>query len=402
MDEKTILKDEFDPDAYHVSRLLEIENPAERAQAKRIYEAFFRPFYEYMGQRYEQLSEQMEQKFYGKDDDFYIVTGVCERSRLTLYEKSMLPMVPEDETEQTIEIAKIKQQLATAGRAFCYSVFMQTDTTAITELLSCKRRFRGTVYTEAGEVDAQFVVVRNTRYAEQIEKLKEIFMNNQIRWKPVSALYLNKMLDVYVVQMDDIPAEQVRRITIDFEEFSAFVKYQYVPVWNIGQIQKISGAYPLLQKDSLHYMHTIFKTQLQDTAQYLVANKTERYWGISRQDGDLLICSDKNEPVIWQLLELYEVKDMQTNREYPFFTNQTGQQTGVRLNRTKGEIEKFVDGLKLDEYVKLNDIRIQEKQLILEFENLRLGDYLQADLLEYIIQRVQWEWQEYECMGIFV
>lgn len=402
MEKKEIFSNGFDLEAYSNEQLLDIDNLKEREQAKALYESFFKPFYQYMEQRYVDFEKQMEQKYYGKENDFCIVTGICERSRLSLYEEYMFPMLLKDTKETSFCMEKIQEDIQRKEKSYCYTVFVQMDERQIKKLLMGKRTFRGVVYTADGEFPAEFVIIRNQEYREQINILKDIFLKNQIPWKPLFAPYLNRFFDVYVVSMDYPVGEIVQRVIIDFEEFTPFIKYQYVPIWNIEDKKRQSSTYPACQKDSVNYIHTIFASQLNEKSDYLVCNKADDYWGIGRIEGDLQICSKQSEPIVWKLLELHADDRKSMEKEYPFYCNKSVGSAGVKGICTKAEIKRFINGFELEEYMELTNIRYEEDaKLVLEFQNKIPDYYLRYDILDYIVSRVKWELKEYECMGVF-
>ena len=119
MEKTKIFGMESDLDWYHGQALLEIEDPKEREQAKELYESFFKPFYQYMERKYVDLERRMEQKYYGADNAFTIVTGICQRSKLPLYEEDLFPMCLEDKEEKILQVSKMQEDIAKNGKSLC-------------------------------------------------------------------------------------------------------------------------------------------------------------------------------------------------------------------------------------------------------------------------------------------
>lgn len=420
-----IFEQDFDPEKYMNDRLLEVTDDTERRQLRNLMDSFFTPFYQYMEEKYEILERRMLENSSQEKEFFDVVSTICPRDKLIAYEDTMFPIVEEDLEEQDLRVEDVIAHLEEKKECYCYSAYVQTDFEKLQNLWNEKRRFKGKIKTEDAEFEAYFILKRSKKYGEKIKQLYETFLRNQIPWRTLQVPYINKMIDVYIVDASYPEGDIIESMEVDFEEYREQIHFDMIPVWNVGKKIIRSSAYPAFEVDQINFTHIIYRSQLKETCQYLVANDQVEYWNVRKESGDLCIECKEVEPVSWQLLELHNNIKCYYKDAYPLMSNAREGQADNVLMRTLAGIQKRIGELKVDSYLKFREIQkidgnnwkenntysmdepIQEELqvqsnrpgLLLVFEAVDKSNYLNGDVLSYVVSCIQWELQEYRCFG---
>ena len=414
----------FDPEEYINERLLEIEDSTERKQLRTIMNSFFSPFYQYMEEKYEKLEQRMFQKN-NQEAAFDIVTTICPKNKLIAYEDTMFPIFEEDLEKQSIRVDQLTACLKEKKECYCYFAYGQMEYEKLQRLWKEKRRFKGKIKTADAEFEAYFILKKNEKYGEKIKELYEIFIRNQIPWHTLKVPFINKMIDVYVVEASYPEGEEIESIEVDFEEYKEQILFEMIPVWNIGKKKIRSSAYPAFEVDQVNFTHTIYSSQLEKNCKYLVANEQIEYWNVRKESEDLCIECKEVEPVTWNLFEIHQDIQCHYKEAYPLMSNARKSSTDTMLMRTLGELRKRIKELQVEDYLTFKELQkidsatwkevstysmnepIQEELqakgtrpgLLFIFEAADKGSYLNGDVLSFVISSLQWELPEYECFG---
>lgn len=420
-----VFEHEFNPENYINDRLLEIEDDEERKQLRTIMDTFFSPFYQYMEEKYQKLEEKILEKNSQEQSTFDIVTTICPKDKLIAYEHTMFPMREEDLEETYLSVQQLLTCLEEQKECYCYSVYGKMDFEKLQNLWQEKRKFKGTIKTADAEFEAWFILKKNKTYEKKIKELYEIFVRNQIPWHTLQAPFIHKMTDVYIVDASYPEGDIIDTIEIDFEEYKDQLLVQMIPLWNIGKKTIRSSAYPTFEVDQINFTHFIYNSQLNKKCDYLVANDKVEYWNVRKESEDLCIECKEVEPVTWQLLEIHKDIQCHYKESYPLMSNSSGAKTNNMLIRTKGELQKRIGELQVEKYLKFKEIQavdsltwnqkntysmnssIQEELqihgsrpgLLFVFEAVDKSNYLNTDVLSYVVSSLQWELREYQCFG---
>lgn len=417
--ETQFFTDGFDYQKYIRERLLEVEDLEERKALKQVMGNTLLPFYEEIEAAYHRLEEKLLADEFRHRDPYQIITGIEERNRVDETDLSMSPMCPEDLTERNIQIGELLETLQ-AGEAYgIYTVYMHTDVKKQRSLWQGDRVFGGIVKTTYGEYPAHFRVKQCMKYIHMISSLYREFLNNGIPWKTVCAPYLYKLYDVSVIDAECPEDEEIEEIVIDFEELAPYVRYRFVPMWNIRTVERKTSSYPDFCLDRIHYLHCIYETKLDPDKDYLIAGELP-LWNVSRINGELQIQCGEENPVSWQLREFSyepEIKDS----DYPRFGN-AGQGSGQPVH-TVAKARQFVDELGYSKFLKLYEVRAGEETpggetypmdsfIMDEIRQTREGKNLDfifepadreyifnGDIMSYLVSRLQILYPEYRCRG---
>ena len=416
---------QFNPEKYINDRLLEIEDSQERKQLRTIMESLFTPFYHYMENKYQKLEERFMESEKQGQNSVDIVTSVCRKDRLNVYEDTMFPICEEDLQEQYIKVEDVIKCLEEHKECYCYSTYGKMEYVELQNLWKEKRKFKGVIKTKDAEFEAYFILKRNKKYGKKVKELYEIFMRNQMPWTTLNIPFIYKMIDVYIVDASYPDGDVIESVEVDFEEYKDKIFFETIPVWNIGKKTIRSSAYPSFETDQINYTHMIYDSQLEKKCDYLVANKQVEYWNVRKESRDLCIECKEVEPVTWELLEVHKEVQCYDKENHPLMSNSQKTRKNTGLIRTFAELQKRITELNVDSYLKLYEIQkagthypmeeatysmdeaIEEELrvhgeregLLFIFEAADKTNYLNEDILSYVISSIQWELREYQCFG---
>lgn len=415
-------EDGFDYKKYIDERLLDVKDIDERQQLRNVVADMLIPFYERIEEQYKQIEDRVYESNNVSRGNYQIIIGIQPRNKIDITDTSMFPMQAQDMEEVEVQVEDLWSSMKQQKEYKIYSVFVQADYKKIKELENDKRIFRATVRTQWGEYPATVRLRKNHNYLNQIKELYQEFLNNGIEWKTVCAPYLYKIFDVLLITTQSPKEEVIQEITVSFEEFEPYVKYNYVPLWNIRQIIVKTSAYPTFCLDRIHYEHCIFGSRLKEENDYLVEGK-KQLWNVYRKDGDLYIQCDEKLAIDWGIKEFCHETSTK-NYELPLMNNKI--KVSKRSIRTIAEVKKYVSEMTNGKFVELQDVNqkphnqedetydcdefimdeIRNKnhaqELYFEFVSLDKESILTRDIMSYVVSQLQMVYPEYHCKGVLI
>lgn len=406
----------------------------ERVVFKDIIERLFLSLYETNQEMYRELESRIMDDLVFDLNRYRITVGIVEKEYLDPSHHLLSPIRDEDMTLPEYEITEMMRQLAEEGRSLVRTCFLEYDYLGIQKLLA-KERIGGKIYTDQGEYPAEFAISQTPKYLREISHLYEVFVSNGVPWQTVNAPYLYKFVDVYLLKMPEeiTAAEKILKIESDFEEFANWVHDDLIPIWNIRRLKMDSVGFPVPCEDHKSYEHTISIREYGNEHVYLIDDAAHIY-SIRQRENRLLIMGEEAEARKWLV---YMIKNgsnrrfehftypLMTNRRKDDFLERFSYRQGKRV-RTEGELDRFIQGYGMDEYVSyegfeildrksgvehsetysmnsfiLDEIREDEykKRLILQFRKKSTLDFLLRDIMSFLVSEVQLMYGEYMCEG---
>lgn len=415
-------EDGFDYKKYIDDRLLEVQDIEERYQLRTVMSEMLIPFYENVEESFKQIENRLFHENSEYERAFQVITGIQERSKIDLSDMGMFPMCIEDLEAQELNVTDLIETVKQGIDYKICSVFLETDYAEIRKIERTRRVFRAVVKTDYGEYPANVRLTKNNKYLDMIKELYQEFVNNGIEWKTLCAPYLHKIYDIQMISTECPENENIEEIYVLFEEFEPYIKYNYVPIWNIRNIKLKTNAYPEFCLDRIHYEHCIAGAKLKDKCDYLVAGNRQ-LWSVSRREEDLYIQCDEKLPTEWILREFcYE-----SGRRYyelPLMKNIPS--ISSRAVRTIAGAKALVKDMECDEYIELIDINqnlheqddetyecngfmvdeirnnIDGPSLYFEFKACDADSILSRDIMSYVVSQFQLVYPEFKCKGILL
>ena len=416
------------------AQIASIQSLEERAAFRELMEQVFVALWETNENMYQDLRDRVTSELDCDLERYRVRVGLAERDSFDRAHQLMAPAWEGDLEKPVYRAGEMREQLEKTGQIRLATVLVRGTPGEMKSFLVYGENCRGRLKTEKGkEYEVPVFLEPARRYVSQLEHLYHLFMKNGIPWQTVNAPYFFKMADVCVRRIPDgiSSQEEVTDFGADFGAFNSKVRFGLMPVWNIRRLELESMGFPVPCKDHESYEHTIFIGRYGVQNAYLVEEKA----GIENvcQRGDYLYITGKaaNE-------KRWDVYTIRTGKEgsmswhgYPVFENMRKNTFGEVYSRkkgqpvrTKGELERFVRGFGLEEYIRYQDCALtgeweetQEtypvnaflkdeirgtggrKKLTLYFKPAGKERWLLPDLASFITSEVQELYPEYQCGG---
>jgi len=283
------------------------------------------------------------------------------------------------------------------------------------------------------EYPVQIHLEHNQSYLAEIEHLYHLFMKNGIPWQTVNAPYLFKLVDVYIAGLDEEcqDKEMLESFRADFGNWSPFVCYDMVPVWNVWHLKLDGVGFPVACEDHKNYEHVIAISDYGEEFAYMI-DEVSGISSVRQREGQLLVTSQTEMPKTW---DIYSIRNGQEGRvtryTYPVMENlrvdgfaERFQRKTGQVIKTRGELERFIRGFGLEQYLEYRGCSLAEnvegaaetysmnsfmkdeiredkraRQLILNFRANTKETWMVRDLMSFITSEVQELYPEYQCGG---
>lgn len=414
-----------------------MSNLDERVAFKELMEGVFLSLFEMNEQMYEALEQRVMDDLAYDRNHYLIRTGIVEKQYVDRSHHMMFPMKEEDLAQRNYRLSDIVSALKSDGNYQLMSVLIQCDCAKLQKLWSRKPKFRGMMEMEDHEnYDFTVELLPDDSYLGRISHLYRLFSRNGIPWQTINAPYLYKMGKVILTELPDgIDSNRsIKRFQIDFGQYSQFIRYDLVPIWNIEKIKLETIGFPVPCEDKVNYEHALSIRDYGEEHAYLV-DEDIGIQSISQRKKKLYVTTSTNNARKWNIYMIRNLKDKKTDRyTYPIMKNLRTETFTEKYQRkwnepikTKAELARFIRGFELNEYLEYqgcviadqfaaapetygmnlfieDEIRDRKnsKKLILKFKAREYEPWLSRDIASFIVSEVQRLYPEYECGGEFL
>ena len=416
-------------------KINKIKDLEDRALLKKIIGSVFTSLEEYTKKQYSHIEKRVFDEISIDIEKYNVFCTICNKHDIDPISEFLFPIINEDIEEEVHDISKIINSLKNKEPIFMFKVFLKCDYITCKNILNEGKNFKGIIQTNKKVHQAYFKLVKNTDYLEKIEKLYQSFINNNVRWKTINNPYIHKIANVILVEeLDEIELDEViDKIEVDFGEYAKYIEYNMVPLWNIQELELKTTGFQIPCKDRINYEHTISIAKEGIENGYLVDYIDNDVNNVVHKEESLVISSPNADKSIWNLWKFIRSKNEDKNtNNYPIisneyivnFSNKLSAQNGFTI-KSRTELAKmmnsyviskdieFVDfklenvnikGIKetyqMNEFI-LDEIRDGNKKrtLILYFSTKDKDNYLNRDILSFLVSEVQLLYPEYECEG---
>ncbi|WP_315069742.1 normocyte-binding protein [uncultured Clostridium sp.] len=416
-------------------KLSEIKDLNDRILLKKIMNNVFEALEEYSKNKLNELEERVFNELQYVKEKYNIYSSIIKRDKLDLTDEFMFPILPEDTEESIYNTKEILDSLANKQLQKMFKVFLKCDYLIFKEFINSDLNIKGIIKTNRKDHEAYFKVVRNTEYMDKIQKLYKSFISSNITWTTINNPYIHKIADVILIGCKDKIEndENVISIEVDFGEYSQYIEYDMVPLWNIKELNLKCDGFPSPCVDKVYYEHEILIFKEGPQNGYLVDDENEGMECVTYTKQAVVIESKIRNSKIWKIWSVVS-KDKKKKQEYEYelMTNEVNVNFSNKLAfekpymiKTKTELARVIDSYKASRYLQFNDVKIVEeypdklkqtyevndfiideirednirKSLILYFEQEDKENYLNKDILSFLVSEVQLLYPEYECEG---
>ena len=428
-----IFDSDFDIEKYIQQRIPELDNLENRELFKAIVGNSTLELYNHIKDEYAALEKRVFDETPRALRLPDLITCVIPVEKYDVTDEYLFPLFPEDLKKVKIDAQEMIRNVANNKEFFLYTCMIRADFLELKKLIQSSRRFKGVIENEYGETPAEFIVKPNERYIKKIEELYHIAKLNYMPWRSQNTAYLFKLFDVYVVSIEDWDEQlEVKKVTIEFDEFSEKILYEPLPLWNIRSVTIKANAYPQPAIDRKYFEHYLYAKQFNEKYKYLLRRTDFIIRNIRRQAGDWYIICDSDAPGDWEFYEFAPAPNPK-NYENPLLSNEQNasfsqdmiEYFGQRI-KTRTEMTRFLNSFKCSEYLNFVEAKVTGKPRTVETYSTekfidyeyRTGDraqcleisfrpndedfYLNRDLMSFLVTAIQHLFPEYQCVGKLV
>ncbi|SDP16735.1 normocyte-binding protein [Clostridium gasigenes] len=416
-------------------KLNEIKELGDRVLLKKIMNSVFSSLEEYSEDRFNQLEERVFNEVPYVKEKYNIYSTIIKRNKIDQTDDFLYPILSEDVEEKTYDTIKILKSIEEKKTSNMFKVFLKCDYLIFKEFISNNLNIKGVIETNKKVHEAYFKVVENKEYTDKVSRLYKSFINSNVTWTTVNNPYIHKIADIVLIGCKDKIEndESVIKIEVDFGEYNKYVEYDMVPLWNIKELKLKCNGFPMPCIDKINYEHNISIVKQGEKNGYLVDYENVDINYVTFTKESVIISSTTNETAFWNLWDIISGEENKTSKyEYELMTNKVNVNFSNKLAfqnpytiKTKTELARVINSLKASKYLKFKDIKLEKnhlkkiketydvndfiideirdenikKALILYFEPIDKDNYLNKDILSFLVSEIQFLYPEYECEG---
>lgn len=426
---------EFNMKEYVRKRMMEITDLKDRQLFKEVAGDLLVKLYDYSKDAYQELEKNILNESSPLQKDYAVYISLTDLSRYDATDAFLCPMIARDTRKSMVAFDEIAEALKERQSLKLFTVYMEAGVTELHRLLHEDMTFNGIIRTQNKEYQAAFKVRRNMDYMDMVKELYYIFGANYQPWSTVCEAYLTKMLDVCLISSEPfMNKEAITEIQVDFGAYAGLIHYDMIPLWNLSPIMVRTSTYPNPGIDKANFEHRIYSHRLKRGNGHLIRNTDVEITNIRRQDEDLLITCPVDSPCDWHLYQVNRKKDT-LHYPYPVLSNQykesfAGSITEMyrRSIKTKGELARLMESFDYQNYVVFRDARVMDpeevpagcfegcynmdgfiqdeirvggsqKVLVIDFKAVNPPNYLNEDIMSFLVTQAQKIFPEYLCTG---
>ncbi len=216
-------------------KLSEIEDLNDRVLLKQIMNSVFESLEQYSKDRLYELEKRVFDEVSYIKEKYNIYSTMVKRDKLDVTDKFLYPMLHEDVEEKFYDTLEILKALENNEPRKMFKIFLKCDYLIVKEFLQNSFNIKGVIETNKKVHEAYFKVEKNQQYVDKVHKIYKSFINSNIVWTTINNPYIYKIADVVLVKCEDRieDDEEIIKIQVDFGEYSRYVEYDMVPVWNV-------------------------------------------------------------------------------------------------------------------------------------------------------------------------
>lgn len=415
-------------------KLNDIKDLEDRKLLKKIMNNVFSALEDYTEEKLKVLEKRVFDEIEYKKDKYTVYSTIIKKEEIDPTNEFLYPILEEDMEDTIYETDKILESLRDNKNTSLFKVFLKCDYLTFKNILKTKQ-IEGKIETDKNVYKAYFKLKENKEYINKVSRLYETFIKNNIPWTTMNMPYIHKIADVILVDHDGHieKSEKIIKIDVDFKEDSKYVKYNMIPFWNIERLILPRDGFPIPCEDKINYEHNVSIVKQGKENGYLVEYNSENVSQIIFKEESFVIVSKSEEIKSCEVLKFIENNndkyqkydyELMTNEVTINFANKLSMQNSYAI-KTKVELIRIINSFKASKDLKLIDVKLEkklsteereiydindfiideiredqiEKSLILYFKPINKDNYLNNDILSFLVSEIQLIYPEYNCEG---
>lgn len=416
-------------------KLNEVKDLNDRVLLKQIMNSVFEALVEHSNNKINEIEKRVFNELHYIKEKYNIHSTIVKREKVDVTDKFLFPMLREDMEEKIYDTEEILNSLEIKEHKNLFKIFLRCDYLIFKEFINENFKIKGLIKTDKKIHEAYFTVVENNQYKNKIRKLYESFINSNIVWTTINNPYIHKFADVVLTACEDKiqDDENITEIELDFGEYSKYVEYDMVPLWNVKELNLKCDGFPVPCIDKVGYEHNISIEKEGEKNGYLVCNENHAINWVIFTKKSVIISSNIKKAMEWKLLSIINFdKNTKKKYEHELMSNEVNINFSNKLAfnkshtiKTKTELARLINSFKASKYLRFTDVALMEevldeneqtyevndfiideirednikKSLILYFEPINKENYLNKDILSFLVSEVQFMYPEYKCEG---
>ena len=422
---------------YIVERLDEIKPGLEKETLRNILEEIFIPLYDHTSEQYARIESRVRDEMPLKISSYIIWTTLLRKENATGSYPYLFPMLEEDLDVPEIDTVEISQRLKSEREIRLDTVFIQADYLVCKEISQTGRVFNATLKTSTGEMKVGVSLRLSKRYPSRVENLYRLFISNDIPWQTINCPYMFKMFDVMLVRVEFGEGEDAGISTgyqADFGEYSGYIKYGFVPVWNVERIRIHSNDFPLAALDKVNYEYSFDLGEEGSEHGYLADFTSVDISAVRREENTLIVTSPSQKGIVWDMYKVIKRKHYAAEQfQFELLNNAPNETFSARMIahygtviKTNAELRRLLESYEVSNFLKLESMSVRQgktdgetyevnvflndeirdvavsKSLLLNFRPVASNSIILRDVMSFLVSQVQLVYPEFNCVGVLV
>ena len=418
-------------------RLLKMDDLDERRLLRGVLLTAFTNIEEYTNLQLEAIKQRVFDESKLAHDLYNIYTSVISINEYDPINDFLFPMDEADLKELPFDATVITETMDTGEKPLLGKLYFELDHLALRKISKTLpgRRFKGQLKTSRDTYQIEISLSPYLGYQKQVEKLYELYLENNIAWRTVLHPSIYKFMEMRLeTEIEFKKREKIEEIIIELEELDAHKQINQIPLWNIKTQPFNNQGFAIPAGDRINFEHVlVFEEDVRKLA-YLVdsVSVVDGIINIRMETDRLILTSSKQAVVDWHLWMIVnpleddlEVANLTSNCKVESFIDNFSSRAG-RVIRTIGEVYRIANSfehaadLKLadvvmdagsdvhEESYELNffvkdEIRKDKNKKIMKliFTTGRMTPFTR-DLMSFLVSEISLYFPEYRCVGVLV
>jgi hypothetical protein len=384
---------------------------------------------------YNSLENRVFDEIKYNQQNYSIYTSIVKKQDFDPIHYFLNPIIEEDIKDKEYDLKNILDTIIQNNEVDMFKVFLKCDYLIFKNILESDIKFKGNIKTNKNSYKAYFKIKENTQYKDEIHRLYQIFIKNNIPWTTINAPYIYRIVNVVLIECEEgiQKDEIIQEVNVDFGDVGKYIEYNMVPVWNIQKLSLKSTGFPIPCEDRINFEHIIsIKDEGVDNG-YLVIYDNEDINHIRHTKDNLMITGEIEEARDWDIFKILKIKESRldkytyelvSNNKKPSFIEKLYNKNKVNI-KTKSELIRTINSFEASKYLEFKDVKIvnitddlkeetydmnffiideirdydYSKKLILYFTSKKSDCFIIRDLLSFIVSQIQLNYPEYKCEG---
>lgn len=399
-----------------IQKIEEMESVEDKKVLKELLQKVLMGVMEYQKEQNENLRKSLEEEIPFEQNNWPIYSLAADRTEYHAQKCWLQPVLEQEEQELQTDWDMVKMCVMAHQKVVIDKIFLKADTGKIQEITEKEQQFPALLVTDKRKIAAKIILRKYTGYLEKIEELQQTFRKNKIPWNPLNMAYFHKFAEIVLTKCYGVlqKEEQLQGIEIDYGEMEPYILKNRILLWNLIPDTCKSTGFPIPQDKQMQYKFIIrqepskgrFLLKLNQNDEYLI-RKRKQIEVISRESGI-------HE---WHIYDMGIREVLTWEPDMPLLDNRNTENFANRYAEnftpviyTRAEMERKIQSLHMERYVQLEEISIKDladrafskkpkQTIILSFRSMGEEQWLEGDIISYIVAVMEQHFLEYEFRG---